>query len=318
MNLQGGGDGEGEAEIQEDSSTKILPFEFVALEACIESVCSALENETQILEQEAHNALDKLTTKISTLNLEYVRQIKSRLVALTSRAQRVKDEIENLLDDDDDMAELFLTDKLAQHHYPNSSVSSINNADDVENLQVPQPDINDRTPPEISLERGGDSTSDHEDEQNGADEYSSGQIFGAGSEIHESQAGNTNSASVSNKNRNVEDLEMLLGAYFVQIGGTVNKLSALAEYVGDTEDYININLDDKQNRILETGVKVGTASVLLNAFIVVTGVLGMNIHIKLFETGLPQFLSVVFGCTAACIFLYVVAMAWYKHKRLLE
>lgn len=57
---------------------------------------------------------------------------------------QVKDEIENLLDDDDDMAELFLTDKLAQHHYPNSSVSSINNADDVENLQVPQPNINDR------------------------------------------------------------------------------------------------------------------------------------------------------------------------------
>lgn len=77
------------------------------------------------------------------------------------------------------------------------------------------------------MERGGDSTSDHEDEQNGADEYSSGQIFGAGSEIHESQAGNINSASVSNKNRNVEDLEMLLGAYFVQIGGTVNKLSAV-------------------------------------------------------------------------------------------
>lgn len=48
MNLQGGGDGEGEAEIKEDSSTKILPFEFVALEACIESVCSALENEVVI------------------------------------------------------------------------------------------------------------------------------------------------------------------------------------------------------------------------------------------------------------------------------
>jgi hypothetical protein len=35
------------------------------------------------LELEAHPALDKLTSKISTLNLERVRQIKSRLVALS-------------------------------------------------------------------------------------------------------------------------------------------------------------------------------------------------------------------------------------------
>lgn len=42
------------------------------------------------MEQEAHPALDKLTTKISTLNLERVRQIKSRLVAITGRVQKVE------------------------------------------------------------------------------------------------------------------------------------------------------------------------------------------------------------------------------------
>ena len=36
------------------------------------------------LELEAHPALDKLTSKISTLNLERVRQIKSRLVWIIS------------------------------------------------------------------------------------------------------------------------------------------------------------------------------------------------------------------------------------------
>lgn len=41
------------------------------------------------MEQEAHPALDKLTSKISTLNLERVRQIKSRLVAITGRVQKV-------------------------------------------------------------------------------------------------------------------------------------------------------------------------------------------------------------------------------------
>lgn len=41
------------------------------------------------MELEAHPALDKLTSKISTLNLERVRQIKSRLVAITGRVQKV-------------------------------------------------------------------------------------------------------------------------------------------------------------------------------------------------------------------------------------
>ena len=46
-------------------------------------------NQAKTLEQEAHPALDKLTSNISTLNLERVRQIKSRLVAITGRVQKV-------------------------------------------------------------------------------------------------------------------------------------------------------------------------------------------------------------------------------------
>ncbi|XP_043697493.1 magnesium transporter MRS2-3-like [Telopea speciosissima] len=70
---------------------RVLPFEFVALEACLEAACSCLDNEARTLELEAHPALDKLTSKISTLNLERVRQIKSRLVAITGRVQKVSD-----------------------------------------------------------------------------------------------------------------------------------------------------------------------------------------------------------------------------------
>lgn len=117
------GKGEGKEGLQNQDGLKILPFEFVALEACLEAACSCLENEViylplfsnrlaslavmlfclfvcififssvsnqaRTLELEAHPALDKLTSKISTLNLERVRQIKSRLVAITGRVQKV-------------------------------------------------------------------------------------------------------------------------------------------------------------------------------------------------------------------------------------
>ncbi|CAL5209813.1 unnamed protein product [Lathyrus oleraceus] len=288
---------------QVNDKKKIIPFEFVVLEACLEDVISSLENEANILELEAYPALDKLTSKISTLNLERVRHIKSRLVALTARVQRVKDELENLLDDDGDMAELYLTNKLSQQKFENSStVSSMNNnGDDIMMNQVLQPNIADRTLSESSLKQGGDLT-DHDD--------SKSIVSG---EIPKSQAGTVNSGVGS-----VEELEKLLGAYFVQIGSTLNKLSMLNEYVEDTEDYINITLDDKQNRILQTGVHIGTISVIVNSFIVVTGIFGMNIHIDIFNAEDDKlFFVTIILCTAACLILYFLAMLWYKKKHML-
>lgn len=98
-------------------------------------------------------------------------------------------------------------------------------------------------------------------------------------------------------------------------------LLKLREYVDDTEDYINIMLDDKQNHLLQMGVMLTTATLVVSAFVVVAGIFGMNIKIELFNpdiAGMREFLWTVGGSTAGTIFLYVVAIAWCKHKRLLE
>ena len=155
-------------------------------------------------------------------------------------------------------------------------------------------------------------------------------------------------SAISNK-LDVEELEMLLEAYFVQIDGTLNKLSTvchthlstwhsnseyyfsflnklpfsmkLREYVDDTEDYINIMLDDKQNHLLQMGVMLTTATLVVSAFVVVAGIFGMNITIELFKDevhGMTRFLWTVGGGSAGTVFLYVIAIAWCKHRRLLE
>ncbi|KAG4212820.1 hypothetical protein ERO13_A01G009380v2 [Gossypium hirsutum] len=309
-------DDEGKSEekqsLENPNGSKILPFEFVALEACLEAACSCLENEAKTLEQEAHPALDKLTSKISTLNLERVRQIKSRLVAITGRVQKVRDELEHLLDDDEDMAEMYLTEKQLLE---NSSTSSMNERDDMDD-HVLRPDINERTPAEISL--AANYEGDIQDSDNPQDN-----MFGAtnaiGRDSHGTHTSTTRSAI--SKHLDVEELEMLLEAYFVQIDGTLNKLSTLREYVDDTEDYINIMLDDKQNHLLQMGVMLTTATLVISAFIVVAGIFGMNIHIELFDedkAGMPEFLWTIGGGAAGSIFLYVIAIAWCKYKRLLE
>ncbi|XP_050262715.1 magnesium transporter MRS2-3-like isoform X4 [Quercus robur] len=275
-----------EDEVESKDGSEVLPFEFVALEACLEATCSRLDSEARTLEKEAHPALDKLTSSISTLNLERVRQIKSRLVAITGRVQKVRDELEHLLNDDGDMAEMYLTEKF-QQSLENSSTSSINERDDTDDEEF-QSAIDDRVAAEIS------------------------------SEVSES-ANDTHSAMV--KNFDVKELEMLLEPYFVQIDGTLNTVSTLREYVDDTEDYLNIMLDDKQNHLLQMGVLLSTATVVVNSFIVVAGILGMNIRFNLFNDvppGNTRFLWTCGGGTFSCIVLYIFAIAWYKQKRLLE
>lgn len=299
---------------------KLLPFEFIALEACLEAACSCLDNEARTLEQEAHPALDKLTSKISTLNLERVRQIKSRLVAITGRVQKVRDELEHLLDDDEDMAEMYLTDKLVEQNFEDSSVSSIDEQVGVDDV-VLQSDMDDRNPVEISLEGNGGSTIYDGDLQHIGNHQE--QLYGGAKTLSRGSHGTHTSTTRSaiSKQLDVEELEMLLEAYFVQIDGTLNKLSTLREYVDDTEDYINIMLDDKQNHLLQMGVMLTTATLVVSAFVVVAGIFGMNIKIDLFneeKAGMQDFLWTVGGGATGSIFLYVIAIAWCKHKRLLE
>ncbi|XP_011022848.1 PREDICTED: magnesium transporter MRS2-F-like [Populus euphratica] len=250
---------------------KVLPFEFKALEACLESACRCLESETQTLEEEAYPALDELTSNISTLNLERVRQIKSRLVAISGRVQKVRDELEHLLDDDNDMAEMYLTEKI--YAYAADQTSSIEEVYDGEQ--------------EVVDESVDDSKS------------------GDDSEIY------------TGSKPNVEELEMLLEAYFAQIDGTLQKLSHMRDYVDDTEDFINIMLDDKQNQLLQMGVMLGAANMILNAGIVVVGLFGMNIHIELFDGKPIQFLEAVIGACGGCVALFIVALRWGKKKNIL-
>lgn len=56
----------------------------------------------------------------------------------------------------------------------------------------------------------------------------------------------------------VDEVEMLLEAYFMQVDLLFNKLSTLAEYIDDTEDYVNIKQDNQRNQLLVSGSWLGS------------------------------------------------------------
>ena len=89
-----------------------LPFELIALEVALEIACHQLEREQRDVGNEARPALEGLRRKVSTVNLESVRRIKSRITRITGRVSKVREEVQRYLDDDSDMRDMYLTRKL--------------------------------------------------------------------------------------------------------------------------------------------------------------------------------------------------------------
>ncbi|OIW07250.1 hypothetical protein TanjilG_08365 [Lupinus angustifolius] len=234
---------------EEDES----PFEFRVLEVALEAICSFLAARTTELEMAVYPALDELTSKISSHHLDRVRKLKSSMNRLTGRVQKVRDELEQLLNDDDDMADLYLSRKAGS----STLVTGSGPANSV------------AAPPTIG-----------------------------------SKTSKASMATVHVDENGVEELEMLLEAYFMQIDATLDKLTTLREYIDDTEDYISIQLD----LILNTG------NVCLSIFALLTSLFNMNFpntwnvnHSYMFK-----WVIIVTGVSSTVMFLLIIAYACKK------
>ncbi|PKI65971.1 hypothetical protein CRG98_013637 [Punica granatum] len=268
------------------TSPDYLPFEFRALEVALEAACTFLDSQAAELEIEAYPLLDELTSKISTLNLERVRRLKSRLVALTRRVQK----IEQLMDDDGDMAEMYLTEKkrrMESLFYGDQSVTGFRSNDGALSISAPVSPVS--SPPESrKLEKS----------------------LSIARSRHESMR------SSESATESIEELEMLLEAYFVVIDSTLNKLTSLKEYIDDTEDFINIQLDNVRNQLIQFELLLTTATFVVAIFGVVAGIFGMNFSIPLFDDeGAFKWVLIITGVTGLAIFCAFVL--FFKYRRLM-
>ncbi|KAI5315857.1 PREDICTED: magnesium transporter [Prunus dulcis] len=300
-NFQGQGEDEETSGVQKDVETDELkfPFEFRALEVALEGICSFLDARTRELETDAYPALDELTSKISSRNLDRVRKLKSAMTRLTNRVQKqlmglhvnldcsvhleppysihiwsdagdlfhVRDELEQLLDDDDDMADLYLSRKLVG----TSPLSDLG----APNWSLASPTIT------------------------------------IGSRVSKTSRA---SAATTAEENDVEELEMLLEAYFMQIESTLNKLTTLREYIDDTEDYINIQLDNHRNQLIQLELFLSSGTVCLSVYSLVAAIFGMNIPYTWKEGHgyLFKWVIIVTGVVCASLFLFIISYARHK------
>ncbi|KAJ4967392.1 hypothetical protein NE237_019241 [Protea cynaroides] len=249
-----------------------LPFEFQVLEVALEFVCTYLDNSVAGLEKEAYPVLDELARNVSTKNLERVRSLKSNLTRLLAQVQKVRDEIEHLLDDNEDMAQLYLTRKWIQNQQYESLMATAASNSIVAHTS--------------SLRRLGSNRSASLATTNHSDDH------------------------------DVEDLEMLLEAYFMQLDGTRNKILSVREYIDDTEDYVNIQLDNQRNELIQLQLTLTIASFAIAVETMIAGTFGMNMKCQLFDIQ-GIFGPFVGGISAVCFLLFLLMLGYARWKKLL-
>ncbi|PWA55692.1 hypothetical protein CTI12_AA215360 [Artemisia annua] len=248
------------------------PFEFRALEVFLEAICSFHAARTTEIEIDAYPALDKLTSKISGHNLDRVHKLKSAMTRLTARVQKVRDELVRLLDDDNDLADMYLSRKLSS----SSPVSGSGAA----NWFLGSPTICSK----ISRASRASVMTVHEDEND------------------------------------VEELAMLLEAYFMQIDETLNKLTSLRNYIDDTKAYIKIKRDNHRNQLIKLENFITRGNLCMSIHSLVTAIFGMNIPYKWNQDHGYMFKWVVIlsGAFSAVLFLLTFLCSCRKARWILN
>ena len=96
----------------------------------------------------------------------------------------------------------------------------------------------------------------------------------------------------------------------------------LSEYVDDTEDYINIMLDEKQNSLLQLNVLIMTATLFVSIVLVITAAFAMNITSPLYDSdnpsNYPVFYYVICGSSAASGVLFLLTVVYFRGRGLIS
>ncbi len=260
-----------------------LPFELRVLEAALDIVLKYMETMTSDLEASAHPALDALTTKVDTENLERVRRVKNRMVRLTTRVETLREVLEKFLDDDADMRDMNLTAKEAREEQERIQ-DLLKHSSSVQNPSFdPMGGVGDLKPPETPHSA---LTYDSDEEEEEA----------------------------------IEVVEQLLETYFMQADNTWNKLQTLTEYIDDTEDYVNIQLDSQRNQLIRLDLILTCLSASIALITAITSLFAMNVQLRPgSEEDGPYSWFVIISTTscAGAILLFLGVMTYSRYKRLI-
>jgi hypothetical protein len=284
----------------ESARQEDLPFELIALEVALEIVCNDLEAEQVAAAAEAKSSLESLRKKVSTVNLERVRRLKSRVTRMTGRVSKVREEIKRYLDDDSDMRDMYLTRKLLAELFANipgnerqggaTPMGGFNGA----GFQAAMAGVGGvggyysprfgggggepgrggraqilRQPILSPIKDKGETTTDGDgDAKRDDDDATGGGGDGDTPKDHSDDDVEPEYYPDLNDDKDLQEVEDLLETYFANIDSTFAELQALDEYIDDTEDFVNIELDSQRNQLIKLELVLTTATLFVSMCVV--------------------------------------------------
>lgn len=275
------------------------PFELQALEVVLDFVSEHLESLAADLDTAAHPALDTLTKQINTANLERVRRIKNKLARLSTRVETIRELLEGFLDDDSDMRNMNLTAKRARE------AAEKEREEEVEKLMALEAEAEEQQ----RLYREAQGGSPRGDE---GPDYSMA--------IQEMRSLSKDDA-LEDSDDAVEEVEMVLEPYFMRLDNTFNKLHSLTEYIDDTEDYINIELDSKRNQLIKMDLLLTSVTFAFGIISAITSLFGMNLaNGKWLDMSGSYWAFCLASCltSALAITVVMIVVLYMKKKKILH
>jgi Mg2+ and Co2+ transporter CorA len=114
----------------------------------------------------------------------------------------------------------------------------------------------------------------------------------------------------------LQEVEDLLETYFTHIDSTFAELQALDEFIDDTEDFVNIELDSQRNQLIKLELILTTGTLFVSIYGVVAGVFGMNLRNGA-EDSKHTFVLVNIICGVGTIVSFILAVFFIRFKRIM-
>ncbi|GLI61062.1 hypothetical protein VaNZ11_003325 [Volvox africanus] len=302
------------------------PFEMLVLETALSEICTHLSREVDTLHMNSQPALEALMKNADTANLEAVRRVKTQHARLVTRVTATREALERLMEDDDDMVRMCLTQqahmRLAavaaaavaaqQQHSHNHSHTHSNQqscatlaGSNTPELAPPAADKSAESPPspsradahQLAMLMGGSLSASYirpaslaaraVRHQVGKKSGCLGEALAEAAAVAAAAAavaapgaggvanGGTGSGDVVE--HDFLDVENLLESYAIIVDTTYQTLMSIGEYIDDTEDLINIQLDFSRNKLIRFDILLTSGTFALAFFNIITGMLGENL-----------------------------------------
>ncbi|KAA6423389.1 MAG: hypothetical protein FRX49_06450 [Trebouxia sp. A1-2] len=284
-----------------------LPYELRALESALHVAVAALEDDTLDLEHSIGASLDNLDQRISRRELENIQQGKGKITRLHTKLSRLTQVLEDILDDDADMADMYLA-RRAQMTATAAAANATQQGDEPDRSAstTGRPGAtampNQNTVPKDDFMMQNQMPAQAEAQSSAADSDRFSQlrrrrtsnaggtgrgVFDRASNTSESGTGFWGEAPTLNwtkannlslvRSHHIEACESLLETYFMQADYALSRLVTLKERTEATESLAKMHLAQRRNELVSFDLMLTVISINIAFVGGVASLCGMNL-----------------------------------------